>query len=98
MSMTCGQGLLKPLISAVSARSSHSSHSYLSTVSVFKLFTKETPTQVSAARMATSSGADNKTNPAKVIDSHLHVWASPEEVNPKSQYWRHLQPFLSFSI
>lgn len=94
MSMTCGQWLLKPFISAVSARSSHSSHSYLSTVSVFKLFTKETPTQVSAARMATSSGADNKTNPAKVIDSHLHVWASPEEAAGKYPYFPGQEPTL----
>ncbi|KAG6781388.1 hypothetical protein POTOM_014288 [Populus tomentosa] len=94
MSMTCGQWLLKPLVSAASTRSSHSSHSYLSTVSVFKLFTKETPTQVSAARMATGSGADNKTNPAKVIDSHLHVWASPEEAAGKYPYFPGQEPTL----
>ncbi|KAL9386667.1 hypothetical protein Peur_019791 [Populus x canadensis] len=91
MSVTCGQWLLKPLVSAASTRSSHS---YLSTVSVFKLFTKETPAQVFAARMATSSGADNKTNPAKVIDSHLHVWASPEEAAGKYPYFPGQEPTL----
>ncbi|CAK7336119.1 unnamed protein product [Dovyalis caffra] len=77
--MAMAHGLLKPLISAASARFSYFSNSSLSTGSVVRPFTKKTTTQVPAAKMATSSGADNQTNSTKVIDSHLHVWASPEE-------------------
>ena len=38
--------------------------------------------QVSDQKMAATFGADHKHKAAKVIDAHLHIWASPEQVFP----------------
>lgn len=69
--------LLKPLISTTGL--SQYFPFPLLAIAVPIPFSKKPVTQVLAAKMATS-GAENKPYYTKVIDSHLHVWASPQEV------------------
>lgn len=66
---------LKPLLSVPVApyRLNYSSR-------VIASFATKPQSRISAAKMATSGPDPTVTGSTKVIDSHLHVWASPQEV------------------
>ncbi|KAF3432358.1 hypothetical protein FNV43_RR27098 [Rhamnella rubrinervis] len=51
----------------------------------------KTQFRVSAARMASSEAVETRT---KIIDSHLHVWASPQEAADKYPYFPGQEPTL----
>ena len=53
-------------------------------------FSKKSQFRIPAAKMATTSEPQTKTpsSQTKIIDSHLHVWASPQEVKPLSKHFR----------
>jgi hypothetical protein len=46
----------------------------------FGYFSKKSQPTISASKMATSGPDKTAPSPTKIIDSHLHVWASPQEV------------------
>ncbi|XP_030956645.1 uncharacterized protein LOC115978894 [Quercus lobata] len=75
----------KPLLS-VSAPLHHFNYYCPQPISYFS---KESQFRISAAKMATTSEPQTKTPPSqtKIIDSHLHVWASPQEAADKYPYF-----------
>ncbi|OWM89793.1 hypothetical protein CDL15_Pgr024541 [Punica granatum] len=52
------------------------------------------PSTASAAKMAASGTVKDSSPGTKVIDSHLHVWASPEEAAEKYPYFPGQEPTL----
>lgn len=69
-------GLLKPLISA--AAFTHYSHPSFLGLTVPITLSNKPQIKAPSAKMATQP--NTKSNSIKIIDSHLHVWASPQEV------------------
>ena len=62
-------------------------------------FSKKSQFRISAAKMATTSEPQTKTpsSQTKIIDSHLHVWASPQEVKPLSKHFgKYFSCFLEY--
>ena len=53
---------------------------------LFFPFSKKSHFQASAAKMAENEVQSKASSNAKIIDSHLHVWASADEVKPHTQY------------
>ncbi|XP_059633484.1 uncharacterized protein LOC132276182 [Cornus florida] len=51
--------------------------------------------QVSATKMASPGPEKISSSPPKIIDSHLHVWASPQEAADKYPYFPGQEPTLA---
>ncbi|KAL2903819.1 4-sulfomuconolactone hydrolase [Bienertia sinuspersici] len=51
--------------------------------------------QLLVAKMSSSDAISNAASTAKVIDSHLHVWASPKEASEKYPYFPGQEPTLT---
>ncbi|XP_050205922.1 uncharacterized protein LOC130014459 [Mercurialis annua] len=84
-------GLLNPLISSVI--STHFSQtSFLAATLPIALSKKLTFKYPSAS--ATTMATNSNQNSVKVIDSHLHVWASPQEAADKFPYFPGQEPTL----
>ncbi|XP_059445842.1 uncharacterized protein LOC132177506 isoform X2 [Corylus avellana] len=60
----------------------------------FVYFSKKSQPTISAAKMATSGTDKTSPSPTKIIDSHLHVWASPQEAADKYPYFPGQEPTL----
>ncbi|KAJ8759222.1 hypothetical protein K2173_006682 [Erythroxylum novogranatense] len=80
--------LLKPLITSGSALPQYS---YSSRTVVAVPFPRKPRIQVSSTTMATGSSASS----VKIIDSHLHVWASPQEAAERHPYFPGQEPTLN---
>ncbi|KAJ0038011.1 hypothetical protein Pint_23767 [Pistacia integerrima] len=78
--------LLKPLLTASAfPHYSHSNH-------------KKSPFTISAAKMSSSESQTKAFSSIKTIDSHLHVWASPEEAADKYPYFPGQEPTLPGNV
>ncbi|KAK9276731.1 hypothetical protein L1049_006267 [Liquidambar formosana] len=71
-------------------------HSYPS--HPFPSFSKTSQFRVSAAKMATYEPQKKTSIPTKIIDSHLHVWASPQEAADKYPYFPGQEPTLPGNV
>ncbi|XP_034680856.1 4-sulfomuconolactone hydrolase [Vitis riparia] len=60
----------------------------------FFAFSKKSHFQASAAKMAANEVQSKASSNAKIIDSHLHVWASAEEAADKYPYFPGQEPTL----
>ncbi|XP_062156507.1 uncharacterized protein LOC133864229 isoform X2 [Alnus glutinosa] len=60
----------------------------------FGYFSKKSQPTISASKMATSGPDKTAPSPTKIIDSHLHVWASPQEAADKYPYFPGQEPTL----
>ncbi|KAG8639946.1 hypothetical protein MANES_13G007900v8 [Manihot esculenta] len=87
-------GLLKPLISAA-AFTRYSHPSFLGLTVPITLSNKP-QIKAPSAKMATQP--NTKSNSIKIIDSHLHVWASPQEAADKYPYFPGQEPTLSGEV
>ncbi|KAG7978733.1 hypothetical protein I3843_05G096500 [Carya illinoinensis] len=63
-------------------------------------FAKKSHSQsrLSASKMATSGIDRTAPSPTKIIDSHLHVWASPQEAADKYPYFPGQEPTLPGNV
>ncbi|XP_002514873.2 4-sulfomuconolactone hydrolase [Ricinus communis] len=84
-------GLLKPLIPSIAFP--HCSHSSLVAATVPITISKRLPSRFPSAKMATAE-ANTNPNSIRIIDSHLHVWASPQEAADKYPYFPGQEPSL----
>lgn len=74
MDMAVVTKLLKQLVTAPALpRYPHSNH-------------RRPPLTISASKMSSTESQTKAFSTAKTIDSHLHIWASPEEVISKSHH------------
>ncbi|KAF2283085.1 hypothetical protein GH714_043408 [Hevea brasiliensis] len=89
-------GLLEPLISPAV---SHYSNPSLLGVTVPITVSNKPQIKAPSTKMATSATEPNtKSNSVKTIDSHLHVWASPQEAADKYPYFPGQEPTLSGDV
>ncbi|XP_022726373.1 uncharacterized protein LOC111282527 [Durio zibethinus] len=80
---------VKPLISESMFGDCHARQATLGT------FYRKTQFQASATKMASPKAETNKNSvKAKTIDSHLHIWASPQEAADKYPYFPGQNPTL----
>ncbi|KAJ7957519.1 4-sulfomuconolactone hydrolase [Quillaja saponaria] len=82
---------VKPLLSASVLIPSHQiRHCF----QPFASFPRNRTLRVSAAKMATDESESRAPSSPKIIDSHLHIWASPEEAVDKFPYFPGQEPTL----
>ncbi|GAV71325.1 Amidohydro_2 domain-containing protein [Cephalotus follicularis] len=87
---------LKPLIP-----SSIINCSYISGSPLSMPFTNKLPERVSSAAKMATAEADSKTSSlskTKIIDSHLHVWATPQQAADKYPYFPGHEPSLPGNV